>query len=375
MFRIFIVFCLAAVTGFSQVLYRDLSADDLVVTGKVYRASEFLVDASGGGDFTTISQAVAHVDSLHAITPNTEISVHVAPGTYYEDITITKARIILRGDNRRAKIWGSITILETPTYLSELYIRSVDGRTPLVYKNINSATISTLSDCYLLNAISLDATTYTMEVTNSSVWVNLAGCEIYNGNTSSGSSSKSVVFGLHGTGGLEVFDCRLKTTSSYPTKNNDEFLAIMNSDISVQYENSIYLSVHDETPSVIVNGTSDISWSDSSIVNSQNPLIPLRIAGNSVNPIVYYNKSVGKFFVNGSMNLGPATNLQVTLSSNGTNTFQSDVNFVTSVVSISAVSISNTVYSMWVGYEGEYISETNRTGGEVPGKMYFIRKP
>lgn len=48
---------------------------------------------------------------------------------------------------------------------------------------------------------------------------------------------------------------------------------------------------------------------------------------------------------------------------------------ITNAVPTSRLSVSNTVLSFWIGYDGEYISETNSTFGAVNGRMYFILKP
>lgn len=267
--------------------------------------NEIIVDASGKGHFNTIQAAVDYVDSLHDINPGTEISVRVLAGSYYENVVVRKARIILRGDDRRSKLLGSITFLEAPTYISGFYLRSTDGiTTPVQYNNISSSTLSLMNNCYILNAISVDNVASCLSISSPNAWVNISASELYVQNVNSGSSAKAIPIILNGTAcGAEIFGSRIKTSSYSDNTRHNESLCSLNGSASLQFENSVWLTVHDSIPSAVVNDSSQIQWIDSSIVNAVSPVTHLTVTGTSLNPIIYYEKDIGALRVNESSTL------------------------------------------------------------------------
>jgi len=294
---------------------------------------EIIVDSEGKGNFSTIQGAVDYIDGIHDTNDSIEISVRVVAGSYYENVVVRKKNIIIRGDDRRSKLWGSLTIMDSPTFVSGLYIRSVDGKTPVTYTNVNSSVLGSLHNCYILNAINVDTNTYCFAVANCNVKVNLNNTELYTANRHSGENAKSVLFYMSGPGGgnLEVHGCRLKTSSLGPEKNNDEILAILDGTSNMQIENSTWTPVHDEYPSVIINDNSWVGWFESACETDQNLDRHIEVKGTSPNKIWYYPKEVGSLKVTGNLRLGTGDS-HIRLFSDGTNTFQEDVNSVTSML-------------------------------------------
>ncbi|MCK9154773.1 MAG: hypothetical protein M0P12_01525 [Paludibacteraceae bacterium] len=289
---------------------------------------EIIVDSEGKGNFSTIQGAVDYIDGIHDTNDSIEISVRIVSGNYYENVVVRKKNIIIRGDDRRSKLWGSLTIMDSPTFVSGLYIRSVDGSTPVTYTNIDSSFLGSFHNCYILNAINLDTNTYCFSVANCNVKININNTEIYTANRHSGENAKSILFYMNGPGGgnLEVHSCRLKTSSL--DKDNDEILAILDGSSNIQIENSTWMAIHDANPSIIINDNSWVGWYDSACMNDKDLDRHIVITGTSPNKIWYYQKQVGSLKITGNLRLGNEDS-PIQLFSDGTNTFQVDVDSVT----------------------------------------------
>lgn len=450
-------------------------------------ANEITVDVSGYGQFTSITQALAYVDQIHATNATLYVNLHIVAGRYNEN-PVFKGYTVLRGDFRRTRIYGNTTITGGPTFFDGFDFRTTDGSTPLTVDGLTLKSV--LGNCYILNSFNKDSPSYGIVMTNSVDYLQINNTEVYTRNSSDTANAKAICI-MASSGGFELVNLRLKTSSS-PAYDN-EYLGWFFGTAAIQVENCEYQVLHDHYGNVYLGDvTTGFEWMDSSAENNEYLGNFLNIYGDGAGNARFYGKEVGSMKVHGSILYSAGnTNIGLNVFSDGTNTFQTDVNNVTgmvlttanggvtnrqsdatiggvvlgsytpygnyglgfrnyngsylgfvpdssdnlrvnagggdtkifvgasgligigtnepteklhvagnilasgtvtaygtntalrfqtvkngvtSVVTTSKSSISNTVYSFWVGYEGEYISETNSTGGTIDGKMYFIRR-
>lgn len=381
-----LVFCelLAAVVVLGLLcLASVVVADQTLFSGKTTRtvapalelpavANEITVDVSGGGQFSSITQALAYVDAIHATNASLYVNMHVVAGRYDES-PVFKGYIVVRGDVRRTRIYGNTVVGPGPVYFDGFDFRTTNGSTPVTFDGTVGKSV--LGNCYILNDFTRDAPNYGVVMTNSSNYVQIFNSEIYVRNNSATENAKAVCV-MAGSGGFELVNMRLKTSSASGYASDNEYLGWFFGDASIQIECCQYQVLHDTNGMIYMGDvTTGVEWMDSASMNNEHPTNFLNVYGNGAGNIRFFCKEMGVLKVRGSVAYTSETGGQELNVFSGPTNLTVAAAGVTNTVPMSKISESNTVYSFWIGYEGEYKAETNATGGAVSGRMYFIRKP
>lgn len=269
-------------------------------------ANEIIVDVSGYGHYTSITQALKYVDSIHATNATAYVNIHVVAGLYAEN-PVFKGYTVVRGDVRRSRIIGNTTVIGGPTFFDGFDFRTTDGTPPLTFDSIQSTPV--LANCYILNSGSFDNSIYGVVMTNSVAYVHINNSELYVRNTSTHAEAKAVLVKTD-SGGFELVDMRLKTSSENPNSFENEYLAWMTGDASIQVERCHYLVLHDTNGNVYMGDPGvGFEWIDSSVANNENPTHFLNFYGDAKDNVTFYSKETGSLKVNGNLTLISTNNV------------------------------------------------------------------
>lgn len=350
---------LVTMTGWSQVLYKNLTANMLVSTGFPSHVNEVIVDKSGKGDYSSITQALEYVDSVHATNATRYVAIHIVVGDYYEN-PVFKGYTVVYGDARRSRILGNTTITGGPTFFENLDFRTLNGTTPVTFTQIGLNLKCIIGDCYILNDYAQDTINYGVVMTNSpaGTYCQIFSTEIYVCNMSATANAKAICVNMD-SGGLELWNLRLKTSSAGGIEN--EYLAWLTGTAGLQVENSEYQVLHDLNGTLRIDDSAGVEWMDSSVVNNENKGNFLTLSGSHATAINYYGKETGALKVRGDIEIssGP-TNDSLTISSDGTNTYQTDILGTTNQYVVSPLG-SNNIAVLWQGSYTEYLALPTKT--------------
>jgi len=379
------IFCVSSVN--SQVLYKDLQANDIVITNANSGSSvnvEVIVDSLGGGQYTSLTQALAYAKTVHTTNSTKIVTIRLCAGTYTENPTIEPYTIIY-GDDRRSKINGLTTCINGPVWLTQIYfIRTVDDGLPVIRFKDMTVT-STFYNNYVYRAATIDAPLYAVEMTNcldgTSFYMHVQDSELYCRNFSATSNAKTILFKAY-SGMYQLVANRLKTSG---WSNGQEYMAWLSGAHQMQVERCNWISAHDAQSGIHMDDGSNFLWYDSSLNSDLGITSPLRFEGTSTNRL-WYAKETGALNVHGIISLYSGgvtstvltsldqviTNNQLNASLKGTLTASNAVmvvNGTTNQVVVSKVGTNN-VSLFWQGTLTEY---TNGTVTPIPGGIYFTR--
>lgn len=176
----------------------------------------FTVDRNGGGDYTTITQAISAINTAGDAASDNPYVIIVMAGTYDEDVTLPNY-VSLKGQGWKATtIDGRITVGDG-SYIQDLFIYPTGAETIAVITDPDSAT-SYMSNVYAVINTSTDASTYLLRHTGDTDF-RIGSSFLYARNPNTGASAKT--YNLHSTnasGDLEVWDSHAKT--SCPNNSN-----------------------------------------------------------------------------------------------------------------------------------------------------------
>lgn len=301
-----------ALAGYAQAnngTVNNLSMTGLTTLNGVARdswpkAAEIVVDQSGAGDFTSITQALNYVETLRTVNPTKYYHIRVSPGDYYENPHF-KGYAIYEGVARRTRIYGQTKISSPgPSFIEGFDFRANPlGVAPVIVNGLNNTCI--MGNCYFNHYGTFAGTSIGIIVTNSSSFVHLKHSELYVQNHHV--NATNILFRLSG-GGVEVFNCRLKTSSSITGLDN-EFLAYIDGNGWAQFENSEYMALHDTNALVHISGatTGYVSFMDFSVANNDFPSNTINFVGTSTDKVNWYGKQVGSLHVKGQMSFAGQT--------------------------------------------------------------------
>lgn len=301
-----------ALAGYAQAsngTVNNLSMTGLTTLNGVTRdswpkAAEIVVDQSGAGDFTSITQALNYVETLRTDNPTKYYHIRISPGDYYENPHF-KGYAIYEGVARRTRIYGQTKISSPgPSFIDGFDFRANPiGVAPVIANGLNNSCI--MGNCYFNHYGTFNGTSIGIIITNSSSFIHLKHSELYVQNHHV--NATNILFRLSG-GGVEVFNCRLKT-SSLITGLDNEFLAYIDGNGWAQFENSEYLALHDTNALVHISGatTGYVSFMDFSIANNEFPSNTINFVGTSTDKVIWYGKQVGSLHVKGPMSFAGQT--------------------------------------------------------------------
>ena len=245
-----------------------------------------VVDTGGRGDYTTISAAVAYV-ATQSPSPTSKWEVLVKPGSYAEDVTLSKSIAIIGSGYEVTTIAGMVTIVGGDTELANIMVAPTSGQVAGIYvvaiADQSYGYAPQLHDVYILNNQAIAGPLYALYMASGNTGgdeIRLVNSFAYARNSSASALATSILVGSDSTsgGGWLISNSHLKISS---VGRSNYAYAVKNSNSGIVTVEACSLDVyHDANPKIHLDDAS-VFVGNFRLTNQATPGAPYLVEGTN----------------------------------------------------------------------------------------------